>query len=61
MLASELIRAIQKEIDAFGDLPILIRDCANGYDFDGCTVVADPPSKLEREEGIVGTIDINVF
>lgn len=61
MLASELVKAIQKEIDAHGDLPILIRDCAEGYDFDGCTVVADPPSKSEQEEGIIGTIDINVF
>lgn len=61
MLASELVRAIQKEIDAHGDLPILIRDCANGYDYEGCTVVADPPTELEREEGIVGTMDINVF
>ena len=62
MLASELIKEIQKEIDKYGDMPILIRDCSEGYDYDDCTVVADPPSEWEMEElGIIGTIDINIF
>ena len=61
MLASELIKQIQKEIDKHGDLPILIRDCSDGYDYNDCTVVGDPPSVWEQEFGVIGTIDINIF
>lgn len=61
MLASELIKVIQKEINEHGDMPILIRHCSEGCDWDECTVLADPPSKSEKKNGIVGTIDISVY
>lgn len=61
MLASELIKQIQDEINKYGDMPILIRDCSEGYDYNGFTVKADPPSELEKQEEIIGTIDINIF
>jgi hypothetical protein len=61
MLASDLIKLIQGEINKYGDLPILHRDCENGFDYDRCTVHSDPASEWEKEEGICGTIDINLF
>lgn len=61
MLASELIKQIQNEIDKHGDMPILIRHCSEGYDWNDCTVHADPPSEMEKQMGINGTIDINVW
>lgn len=61
MKASELISELQKAVSSYGDLEILIRDCEDGADYEGCTVHADPASEAERSAGIRGTIDINVW
>lgn len=61
MKASELIAELQKAVTEYGDLDILVRECPDGCDWSGVCVVPDPPSSAEVEEGISGTIDINVF
>lgn len=60
MKASELIVELQKAVAEHGDLDILVRSPEDGYDWSDITVWPDPPSPMEREEGIKGTIDINV-
>lgn len=61
MKASELIAELQKAVEKHGDMDILVRDCSDGYDWSGLCVNPDPPSPMERDEGVAGTIDINVF
>ena len=60
MKASELVIELQKAIDKYGDLNLL-RDCADGFDYEGFTVHGDPATDTERESGIEGTIDLNVW
>ena len=59
--ARGLIQKLQEAVKEAGDLPVLIRDCPNGNDFDGFEVVADPASPEEKEQGVTGTIDIHVW
>lgn len=61
MKASELIAELQKAVSEHGDMDILVRDCAIGFDWSGISVCPDPPSPMEVDEGIAGTIDINVY
>lgn len=61
MKASELILELKKAVEEFGDMDILVRSPEDGWDASGITVFADPPSDLEKEEGIEGTIDITVW
>ena len=61
MKASELIVELQNAIDEYGDMDILVRSPEDGWDASGISVWADPPSQLEKDEGIEGTIDINVW
>lgn len=61
MKASELIKELQDAITQFGDMDILVRSPEDGWDASNLTVWADPPSDWEKEEGINGTIDINVW
>lgn len=61
MKASELIKELQDAITQFGDMDILVRSPEDGWDTSNVTVWADPPSDWEKEEGIHGTIDINVW
>ena len=61
MKASELIKSLVDTVAQHGDLDILVRDCEDGCDWNGLTVCPDPPSPMEAEQGIIGTIDINVF
>ena len=61
MKASELIAELQTAVNKHGDLEILIRDCADGFDYSGCTVWPDPASEMEKLDGVEGTIDINVW
>ena len=61
MKASELIAELQKAVEDHGDMDILVRECPEGYDWNGVSVCPDPPSPMEEEEGISGTIDINIF
>lgn len=60
MKASELIAELRAAVEKHGDLDILIRSPEDGYDWSDITVWPDPPSEMERERGIHGTIDINV-
>jgi hypothetical protein len=59
MLASEFIKQLQNEINKYGDMPILLRNIEDDEQFENVTVCADPPSEIEIDEGITGTIDIN--
>ncbi len=61
MKTSELIRRLSAAITEFGDLDILVRDCSNGYDYDCASVSGDPASDAEKDLGIKGTIDLNVW
>ena len=61
MKASELIAELQNAIDEYGDMDILVRSPEDGWDSLGISVWADPPSELEKQRGIEGTIDINVW
>lgn len=61
MKASELILELQKAVNEHGDMDILVRDCSDGFDWSGLCVAPDPPTPGEKEEGVKGTIDINVF
>ncbi len=61
MKASELIRELQKAVEEVGDLDILVRTPDDGWDASGISVCPDPPSEWEKEEGVRGTIDINVW
>ena len=61
MKASELIAELQRAVAEHGDMDILVRDCSDGFDWNGITVCPDPPSPNEAGEGISGTIDINVY
>ena len=61
MKASELIVELQNAIDEYGDMDILVRSPEDGWDASGISVWDDPPSQLEKDEGIEGTIDINVW
>lgn len=61
MKASELIGELQKAIKKHGDLDILVRDIEDGCDWSEITVWPDPPTPMEADEGVKGTIDINVF
>ena len=60
MKASELIKELQDAITQFGDMDILVRSPEDGWDASNVTVWADPPTAWEKEQGISGTIDINV-
>lgn len=59
MKASELIKELQAAIDTVGDLDILVRTPDDGWDCSDITVCPDPPSPMEIEQGVEGTIDIN--
>lgn len=61
MKASELIKELQDAITQFGDMDILVRSPEDGWDASNVTVWADPQSDWEKEQGINGTIDINVW
>lgn len=61
MKASELVSELQAAIVKYGDLDLLIRDCSDGYDYDGITVHGDPASEFEKAIGVKGTIDLNVW
>lgn len=61
MKASELIKELQDAITQFGDMDILVRSPEDGWDASNVTVWADPPTTSEKEQGISGTIDINVW
>lgn len=60
MKASELIAELQAAVEKYGDLDILVRSPEDGCDWSDITVWTDPPSPMEKEDGIAGTIDINV-
>ena len=60
MKASELIAELQDAVAKHGDLDILVRSPEDGYDWSDITVWPDPTSPMEAEDGIKGTIDINV-
>jgi len=60
MKASELVKELQDAITQFGDMDILVRFPEDGWDASKITVWADPPDDWEKEQGINGTIDINV-
>lgn len=59
--ACELIAQLQKAVDEHGNLDVRVRDCSDGYDWSGLCVNPDPASPMEAEDGVAGTIDINVF
>lgn len=58
MKASELIKELQAAVEECGDLDILVRSPADGWDASLITVWPDPPSKWEKQAGVEGTIDI---
>ena len=61
MKASELISELKKAVNEHGDMEVLVRDVEGDCNWSGLTVWPDPPSPTEIEEGVEGTIDINVF
>ncbi len=61
MKASELIAELQNAVKEHGDLDILVRDVEGGYDWSGLTICPDPPTPMEADDGVAGTIDINLF
>lgn len=61
MKASELIKKLQDAITQFGDMDILVLFPGDGWGAKNVAVWADPPSDLEKEQGINGTIEINVW
>ena len=60
-MASDLVRMLNRAIEKYGDMPILIRSPEDGADWSAFSVNADPPSESEKEEGISGTIDITFW
>lgn len=60
MKASELIAELQRAVDQHGDLDILVRSVEDGEDWSDITVWPDPASPEEQEQGVAGTIDINL-
>lgn len=60
MKASELIAELQHAVAEHGDLDILVRSVGDGEDWSDITVWPDPAGPMESDEGIAGTIDINL-
>lgn len=56
MLVSEMILQLQEVLKTYGDLPVYV------FDEGDCTsdvwLVPDPPSEMEIQEGIHGSLDI---
>ena len=61
MRASELIAELQRAVEQYGDLRVIVRDCPNGYSYTEIIVSPDPASEWERDEGVEGTIDLCVL
>ena len=61
MRANELIAELQRAVEQYGDLPVNVRDCQNGYTYTEISVSPDPASEWERDEGEEGTIDLCVL
>ncbi len=60
MKATELIAALQNAVDRYGDMDIMVRYPEDGSCWNDITIFPDPPSPMEKELGIRGSIDINV-
>lgn len=60
MKASQLIAALAECVSKHGDMDILVRSPEDPCEWTDITVWADPPSEMEREDGISGTIDITL-
>ena len=60
MRASELINELNTAVEKYGDLDVLVRYPEDGSCWEDFEVVPDPPTPMEAERGIEGTIDVNV-
>ena len=59
MKASGLIEKLSTAISEAGDLDILLRYPEDGTSWENFSVVPDPPTPMEEQNGVKGTIDIN--
>lgn len=57
MMASELVKAIQKHVANYGDMNVVFHDKGFGSNYSNCFVDVDKPTEIHK----IGTLRIDVW